>query len=127
MQVVTGSLVLLNSSLIIAPSAPGIFTGPGGTGPAVASNQDGTVNSNSNPAQQGSLITLYGTGLGQGAVTLSIGGAPASVLYAGDAPGFIGVSQINAQVPTGLSSGNVPVLLNAGGAQSQSGVSVFVQ
>jgi uncharacterized protein (TIGR03437 family) len=127
MQIISGPLVLLNTNLTIVPSAPGVFTGPGGTGPAIASNQDGTVNSNSNPAPQGSFITIYATGLGQGVAALSIGGSSASVLYAGDAPGFIGVSQINAQVPTGIGFGPVPVILTAGAGQSQTGVTVFVQ
>lgn len=127
LQVVAGTSVLLNTTLTIVPSAPGIFTGPGGTGPAVAANQDGTINSNSYPAAQGSVVTLYATGLGQGAVSLSIGGANAAVLYAGDAPGFIGVYQINAQIPTGIASGIDPVVLIAGSAQSQSGVTIFVQ
>jgi trimeric autotransporter adhesin len=127
MEVVTGSTVLLNTTLTIAPSAPGIFTGPGGTGPVIMSNQDGTVNSNTYPAAQGSIVAFYATGIGQSTVGVSIGGAAAGVLFAGDAPGFVGVSQINVQVPAGIASGTVPLLLTAGSAQSQGGVTMFVQ
>jgi uncharacterized protein (TIGR03437 family) len=126
-EVLAGKSVLLNTTLIIAGSAPGIFTGPGGTGPVVANNQDGTVNSNTNPAAQGSVISFYATGVGQGTVGAVMGGAPANVLFAGSAPGFVGVSQINAQVPEGIASGAVPLLMTAGGAQSQTGVTIFVQ
>lgn len=127
MQIMAGTSVLLNTTLTIAASAPGIFTGPGGSGPVVAANQDGTTNSNSDPAAQGTIVTFYATGIGPGPVGVSIGGAAASVSFAGDAPGFIGVSQINAQVPSGIASGPVPLLLTTQSAQSQAGVSLFVQ
>jgi uncharacterized protein (TIGR03437 family) len=128
LEVLAAGSVLFDSSLTIAPSAPGVFTGPGGTGPAVAGNQDGTVNSNINPAAQGSIVTIYATGLGQaGAIGVTIGGVAAGVLFAGDAPGFAGVSQINATVPSGIGSGSLPLLVTAGQAQSQSGVTLFVQ
>jgi uncharacterized protein (TIGR03437 family) len=126
-RVISGNSVLLTTTLTIAASAPGIFTGPGGSGPAIAGNQDGTVNSNSYPAPQGSIITFYATGLGPGDASVSIGGATASVLYAGDAPGLVGVSQINAQLPAGIVSGTVPLLLTTLTSQSQPGVTVFVQ
>jgi uncharacterized protein (TIGR03437 family) len=47
--------------------APGIFTIPSiSPGPAYAAavNQDGTINSQSNPAPRGSIISLFATGLG---------------------------------------------------------------
>ncbi len=44
---------------------PGIFTQTGnGIGTAVAVNQDNTLNGPTNPAVQGSTITIYGTGQG---------------------------------------------------------------
>ena len=127
MQVVTGTSTLLNTTLKIAASAPGIFTGPGGSGPAVAANQDGSINSNSYPAAQGSVVTFYATGIGQGSLSASMGGADASIIFAGDAPGFAGVSQINARVPMGITSGPVPLFVTTQSAQSQAGVVIFVQ
>jgi uncharacterized protein (TIGR03437 family) len=127
MEVVVGSTVLLNTTLTIVGSAPGIFTGPGGTGPAVMGNQDGSVNSNASPAPQGSIVAFYATGIGQGAVGVTIGGSAANVVFAGDAPGFVGVSQINAQVPVGIASGTVSLLMTASGTPSQTGVTMFVQ
>jgi uncharacterized protein (TIGR03437 family) len=126
-EVDSGNAALLTTMLTIVPSAPGVFTGPGGTGPVAAANQDGTVNSDANPALQGSVVTFYATGTGQGAVSVLIGGAEAQVLFAGDAPGFVGVMQINAQVPVGIASGTLPLVVQAGTALSQSGVTIAVR
>ena len=50
---------------------------------------------------------------------VSIGGAAADVLFAGLAPGFIGLYQVNVRVPAGAPSGNaVGVSLRIGGAES---------
>jgi uncharacterized protein (TIGR03437 family) len=126
-EVESGTAALDNKPLTIVPCAPGVFTGPGGTGPVVASNQDGSVNSPSNPAPQGTVVTFYATGVGQGPVTVSVGGSSAPVLFAGNAPGFVGITQINAQLPTGIATGTVPLAIQAGGVSSQSGVTIAVQ
>lgn len=88
-------------------------------------NQDGTVNSPSNPASTGSIVSLYATGLGApfaGAPngTISTSANPAflgsievpqqsvrsgllPVLYAGTAPGLInGMDQLNVELPAGI-------------------------
>ena len=50
---------------------------------------------------------------------VSIGGAAANVLFAGLAPGFIGLYQVNVQVPAAAPSGDaVGVSLRIGGAES---------
>jgi uncharacterized protein (TIGR03437 family) len=103
----------------LAAAAPGIFA-TSATNQAAVLNQDGTLNSPSNPAAAGSVIAIYGTGggltspMGQtGAlsplslaplmlpVQVEIGGQnPAEVIYAGAAPGLIsGVFQINVRIP----------------------------
>jgi uncharacterized protein (TIGR03437 family) len=113
----------------VVSAAPGIFTTGNGTGQAAAVNQDGTLNSASNPAARGSIVSLYATGQGQaaGAVSLKIGLYPAQLLYAGPAPGFPGLMQINAQVPAGfLPPGIQPVVLSVGSATSQAGVTIAV-
>ncbi|MGH9611642.1 MAG: hypothetical protein ACRD4P_01030 [Bryobacteraceae bacterium] len=57
-----------------------------------------------------------------------MGGYDADLLYAGPAPGFLGLMQINARVPSGfLPPGVLPVVLTAGGAASQAGVTLAVQ
>jgi uncharacterized protein (TIGR03437 family) len=61
-------------------------------------------------------------------VTATVGGVPATVYYAGIAPGLVeGAMQVNVQIPDGISSGSVPVVLQVGSATSQAGVLVYVQ
>jgi uncharacterized protein (TIGR03437 family) len=127
--VVDGSAVAVFSSNV-AGAAPGIFTVAGGVGQAAATNQDGTVNSASNPAARESIIVLYATGQGNdlSAVSLTIGGYTAALLYAGPAPGYPGLMQINAQIPGGfLPPGILPVVLSIGSANSQDGVTIAVK
>jgi uncharacterized protein (TIGR03437 family) len=131
----------------VAASAPSIFTVSAGTGLAIALNEDGTLNSPIEPAARGSIVTLYGTGDGvenpaavdgQPAaeplpkptlpVTLTVGGYPSDILFAGAAPEFAGLLQINARVPSGLAStGSFPVVLRIGTASSQTGVTLAVR
>jgi len=81
----------------VAQFEPGIFAG------AVV-NQDSTVNSPTNGAGAGSVIYFYATGLsGSGTVSARIGSMELTNLYyAGPAPGFPGVQQINLTIPSGL-------------------------
>jgi uncharacterized protein (TIGR03437 family) len=134
-------------SVALASTAPGVFTADGsGRGQAAATNQDGSANGTANPAPAGSVVSLYATGEGQtspagvdgklgaqplpapvATVTVTIGGVPATVQYAGGAQGIIaGVVQVNAVVPAGL-SGNVPVVVTVGGNSSQAGVTIAVK
>jgi len=44
---------------------------------------------------------------------------PASVMFSGLAPGFVGLYQVNAQVPAGAPAGpSVPVVVSMGGVDS---------
>jgi uncharacterized protein (TIGR03437 family) len=81
----------------VAPFEPGIFAG-------AVLNQDSTVNSVTNGAAAGSIIYFYATGLsGAGTITARVGGTEITNLYyAGPAPGFPGVQQINLAIPAGL-------------------------
>jgi uncharacterized protein (TIGR03437 family) len=131
-----------------AAASPAIFTlSSTGTGPGAILNQDGSVNSASNPAVQGSWIVIYGTGFGalsspptDGAiaqiavttaapVTATVAGAAADVLYAGAAPGLVaGVVQVNIRVPSGLtSSAAAPITLSTGSFTTPAGVTVAIQ
>jgi uncharacterized protein (TIGR03437 family) len=126
---VNGAKVAGVSSQVVS-AAPGIFTTGNGTGPAAAVNQDGTLNSESTPAARGSIVSIYATGQGQavGPVSLKIGQYAAELLYAGPAPGFPGLMQINARVPGGfLPPGIQPVVLSVGNAASQAGVTIAVR
>jgi uncharacterized protein (TIGR03437 family) len=119
-EVATGRL--LSDSLITMSAAdPGIFTqGGNGSGPAIAINQDNTLNTQTNPAVQGSTITIYGTGQGYLAgappdgnipgkavptsqnpmVIMGFGTVPDSnIQYSGLSPGLVGVWQLNIVIP----------------------------
>jgi uncharacterized protein (TIGR03437 family) len=134
LSVVVDGAPIAGSSVSIVPAAPGIFT-TNATGQAAAINQDGSVNSASNPAPRGSVVSIYATGQGSGSdpdsgpesanVTLTIAGYSAPLLYAGPAPGFPGLMQINAQIPGGfLPPGIQTMVLTVAGASSQPGVTI---
>ena len=97
------------------PSIFGIFLNPDGS--AAAINQDGTLNSATNPAKGGTIVSVWGTGFGNAAV--NVDGAVTTfannwcsqcfvslvtneiepVAYAGTAPGLIdGLMQVNFMV-----------------------------
>jgi uncharacterized protein (TIGR03437 family) len=129
LSVVNGTSVAASSTPVVS-AAPGIFTTDSGTGEAAANNQDGTLNTAANPAPRGSFVSFYATGQGSGSnVTLTVGGYQAQLEYAGPAPGFPGLMQINAQIPMGifLESGLEPVVLSVDGAASQAGVTIAIQ
>ena len=131
----------------VVSSVPGIFSADSsGKGQGAILNQDQSRNSSSRPAAPGSVIVLFATGEGQtqpigsdGFVTgttlpkpmlpvsVTVGGVKAQVIYAGEAPTLVsGVLQVNAIVPPTLSTGNQPVVLTVGSAQSLNGITVAV-
>jgi uncharacterized protein (TIGR03437 family) len=81
------------------------------------------------PVAGGEIIEIYGTGLGavrtlDGGLRetvlrpqVTIGGAPAEVLFSGLAPGFAGLYQVNVRVPA-VRSGALPLQLSVGNASS---------
>lgn len=142
----------LSSREIVVPvtaASPAFFSLNGsGTGAVVAANQDGTFNLQNNAAPADSVVTLYATGqgvvnpavvtgqVGPGAppfpapalaVTLTIGGRQADVLFAGLAPGFLGVLQLNVRIPGGLAAGPQPIRLQIGSQISATGTTIFVR
>jgi uncharacterized protein (TIGR03437 family) len=139
-QVVSAGLNGSTVTANIAATAPGIFSiDSSGSGQGAVLNQDFSANNASNPAAQGSVIQIYCTGLGAvtgnlaagspGATsapfnttvatpTVTIGGVNAAVQFSAVAPGFVGLYQVNAQVPAGVSGGAVPLQVSSGGAAS---------
>ena len=136
--------------MTVAPAVIGIFSADAsGAGQAVMLNQDGSLNSPSNPAAPGSIVTLWATGVGQlspagvdGAVAAAgnlqrpvlavqaqIGGQNADVVYAGGSPGLVeGVIQVNLRIPaTGPGGDAVPLTLTAGSSTSQPNITLAVQ
>ena len=115
----------------VAAAAPGVFTTTmTGGGQAAVLNEDGTVNSPSNPAAEGSVIAIYATGAGQTIppgvdgqvnavpypkpllpVRVRMNGIEAEVQYAGAAPGYVaGALQVNAKVPVDPIRGSNPMM-----------------
>jgi hypothetical protein len=87
-----------------------------GSGPAaVLHGSTQQVVSKGNPASAGEVLEIYATGLLNASVVppqISIGGRMAEVLYFGQAPGYLGLNQINVRVPAGLAASSaVPVRL----------------
>jgi uncharacterized protein (TIGR03437 family) len=103
-------------------------------------NQDGTVNSEANPAAAGSFVSVYLTGLGEVSPPVpsgraaqvsplsqvialpgaEVGGQEAAVLFMGLAPGYVGLGQSNIGLPEGA-SGKVGVRLAVGEIWSNTG------
>lgn len=121
----------------VLPAAPVIFsvTTPGGRVPAIT-KLDGSVVTLQNPARSGDWITIWATGLGPvagkpvagraavaaetlTAVRVLIGPLDATVSYAGLAPGWAGLYQVNVQVPGGL-NGPQSLQLSVGPTSSPS-------
>src|ERR1035438_8678747 len=136
--------------ITVSPTAPGMFTADSsGKGQASATNSDGvTSNSAASPAHPGSVVILWATGEGLtdppgvdgrlavgvvpkplAAVSVNIGGLPATAQYAGAAPGEMpGLFQINAQIPANVQSGDkVPVHVTVGSGTSLDGVTLAIR
>jgi uncharacterized protein (TIGR03437 family) len=67
LQIVTPSGTVNGPTMSVRTSQPGVFVGSGGiffTQSAAALNQDGSVNSASNPAALGSIVTVWASGAG---------------------------------------------------------------
>jgi minor extracellular serine protease Vpr len=123
-------------TLALADYAPAFFENSG----AVAA-LDGKFSAitPANPAKQGQAVQLFANGLGpvdnqpasgdpapgsllshcKGNPTVSIGGKNAPASFCGLAPGFPGIYQINALVPTGLTPGTNPITVAIGGQTSK--------
>jgi len=145
--VTANSITSAPQSIPVGAVAPGIFSlgaPQGGQGAIV--NRAGMVVDANSPAHAGDSIEIYATGLGAvtntpqtGATavanplsyvstypTVTIGSVSAPVSFAGLAPGFIGLYQVNVQVPQGVAAGDaVPVMLSIGAVASNT-VVIFV-
>ncbi len=129
----------------IVASAPSLFSlNQAGAGQAAAVNAvDGKTNDAMHPVKVGGYISLFATGEGQTTpvgidgkiasgpilpapnlkVSVTVGGIPALVQYAGAAPGQVaGLMQVNVQIPSGVQPGGyVPVVLQVGNASTTDG------
>jgi len=128
-------------------ASPGIYTVAPGDARVKAINQDGALNSQTAPAGKGTYLTFYASGLGavnptvpDGTVTPNtplsqatgltayVGGVPATISFAGLAPGLVGYYQVNLWIPSTAPSGTQSlVLVSASGAASQDGAFIYIQ
>ena len=117
----------------ITPESPGFYL-EDAAGDASAVHLTGQIVSATAPATGNESIEVYATGLGgvsnvpadgapapssplafsQTTPVITIGGVNAVVSYAGLAPGFAGLYQLNVVVPTGLPSGPNPMTISVG-------------
>ncbi len=137
-----GNTLSVPQSLVVAQAQPGIFTvNQQGTGQGSITKSDGvTLAQPGTPASIGETVVIYCTGLGavtpavkEGSpapttpplsttvnqVTVTIGGQAAFVAFSGLTPGYAGLYQVNAVVPSGIATGDaVPVVLSVAGQTS---------
>lgn len=152
--VTTANGVSAPVSVDFAPSMPGIFTSPqsGKLYAVVANFPDNSLAwpqglvSGAHPAKAGGVITIYATGLGavdntpaDGGIpsqlahtlvspTVLIGGEAATVLFSGLTPQFVGVDQLNVQLPSDVKSGSaVPLQIQVNGFTSTDQAVIAIQ
>jgi uncharacterized protein (TIGR03437 family) len=119
------------TTLLVATAAPTLFTlDSSGSGPVSALHAtSGTVIGATSPATAGEYVSLYATGLGLTSSSagldvailtpqVTVGGMAAQVSFAGRAPGFVGLDQINIQIPGGVTGAAVPVVVSSAGRTS---------
>ena len=142
---VSGMQYSMPETVVVAAAQPSVFTqdqsgsGAGAILTASAANGAVALNTASAPAAAGDVLEVYCTGLGTvspavtagatapldtlsrttNTVTAVIGGVPAQVQFAGLAPGYAGLYQVNVAVPPGVTPGPaVPLVLTEAGALS---------
>jgi uncharacterized protein (TIGR03437 family) len=145
LSVSVGGISTGSISFTVSAAAPGIFT-YGAFLRAIAvdftGNPLGTLVGPSTPAHAGDELVVYLTGGGAvkttsgtwttGALsppglssvtlpyTVTLGGLPATTAYLGLTTGFIGLYQLNVQVPSGLPAGDHTLVINVNGKASSS-------
>lgn len=127
----------------VLQTAPELFVM--GERSAIALNQDGTLNTASNPAPQGTIVTFFLTGQGPtdpyspsgrqapfeplarvvSSYKAFIAGREANVQYLGLTPGYAGLAQANVEIPTGI-SGELAAKIQIDGSDSNTAF-VWVQ
>ncbi len=120
----------VSATINLVSAQPGIFSG------AVVHADTGASALNT-PVGAGDYIAIYCTGLGPTKVssglartivtpTVYLGATAVTPSYSGLAPGFVGLYQVDVQIPPGLSSGTLPLVITSGSAYSNE-VKIAVQ
>ncbi len=128
-------------AITVSAARPGIFIAGETNAPSQGAilNPANAVVDAANPSSVGGVIVIFCTGLGQATPALTTGTAAAAgqvtstvsatiggvavpaanIQYAGPAPGFVGLYQVNVQIPSGVPSGpTVSVVLSQNGISS---------
>jgi minor extracellular serine protease Vpr len=125
-------------TLPIAEYSPGFFVIDYTTKEVAALDQNNNVVTSSSPVARGTIVQLFLNGLGpvnnqpndgqpgpnntsattKVQPTITIGGQTASIQYSGLAPGFVGLYQVNATVPSGIGTGSQNIVCSIGGVTS---------
>ena len=137
----------VSEPVFVNAARPGVFTrNASGSGPGSIQNANFQIVTPARPVKAGDAIIIYGAGLGAVSpevasgdpapasplartaedVTVTIGGRPASVLFAGLTPGFTSLYQVNAVVPAGVPAGEAEVVVSIAG-QASPAVTVAVE
>ncbi|MFN9457998.1 MAG: hypothetical protein ACK6D7_11550 [Acidobacteriota bacterium] len=99
----SAQLIVTVDSLQSTPRAVALATSNPGVFPGAILNQDNSGNAPDNPAEAGSVVQVFLTGLTETGATMRVHDrAFTEALYAGPAPGLIGVQQVNGRIPPDL-------------------------
>ena len=129
-------------SIRIDPATPGVARLANGQ--VIAQHQDFSQVTPDSPAKPGEYLVIYLAGMGltstpvsAGALSptsplasvsippsLTLNGEPVKVLFAGLSPGFVGLYQINFQVPTDAKSGSLELQISQAGVAANTSVLV---
>ncbi len=129
----------VKGTLVTAETDPALFG-------LIVHHSDGSLNGPDNPANRGEAVVVYGSGIGpvdstpadgslpdglstgEKAVRAFFGGAEGAVYWSGLAPEFVGLWQLNLQVPAApYVAGPLPLLVTLGGRPSSNQVTVYVE
>lgn len=147
-QVINNGVKSNPVTVFSAGTSPGIYTlNQSGVGPAAVLHANYAAVTSASPAKAGETLQLFLTGLGvvspmladgaaaggsppslvKGQIVVELGGqfTKASVPFAGLAPGFAGLYQVNFVVPSGLPVGNnLLTFATADGVASQTTIAI---
>lgn len=138
--VTNGTTTAASLPLLLNRGSPGLFTASqdGKGAAAVLHAADGRPVTAAAPARAGEFISIFASGMGavspavpsgtgasgttlsrtREAPVVKIGGVVAPVSFSGLAPSFVGLYQINVQVPAGVSGTALPLIVTQRGVDS---------
>ncbi len=129
-------------TLTLGASAPRVFANAQGQGAILNGSRNYVQVDEGNPAKAGDVVVIFCIGLGKvqgdlasglpsngeaalAQVQATIAGRAAQVIFSGLAPGFVGLYQVNAFVPSGVPPGRAEVVLStAAGVSNKTLISV---